>query len=158
MTQIIVELPPTAAGSATRVIDLDADSRSGDLQAAVRRILTGGLSTSQVMPVCYLPSGGAPLSLQASADADSWDCLLLTALESRSPVRLCAACVLPGGKTHGRLGNAGKVRGQTPFVAKATEEKSRRQKTGRAKKRELCSRRFGGQLELLPRGRPVQTA
>ncbi|KAI8803883.1 ribosomal protein S30-domain-containing protein, partial [Cladochytrium replicatum] len=44
------------------------------------------------------------------------------------------------GKVHGSLARAGKVKGQTPKVAKAEDKKKKR--TGRAKKRILYTRRF----------------
>lgn len=44
------------------------------------------------------------------------------------------------GKVHGGLARAGKVKGQTPKVAKDTEKK--KEKKGRAKKRILYNRRF----------------
>ncbi|PUU98811.1 hypothetical protein DCD76_18690 [Acinetobacter baumannii] len=43
-----------------------------------------------------------------------------------------------GGKVHGSLARAGKVRGQTPKVAKQEKKK----KTGRAKRRMQYNRRF----------------
>ncbi|KAF0697232.1 Aste57867_12060 [Aphanomyces stellatus] len=45
-----------------------------------------------------------------------------------------------GGKVHGSLSRAGKVKNQTPKVAK--KEDSKKQKTGRAKKRIQYNRRF----------------
>jgi len=47
---------------------------------------------------------------------------------------------LMGGKVHGSLARAGKVRGQTPKVAK--KEKKQKKKTGRAKRRIQYNRRF----------------
>ena len=44
------------------------------------------------------------------------------------------------GKVHGSLARAGKVRGQTPKVAKATDKPKK--KAGRAKKRIIYNRRF----------------
>merc|ERR1712070_1369851 len=46
---------------------------------------------------------------------------------------------LLGGKVHGSLARAGKVRGQTPKVAKQDKKKK---KTGRAKRRIQYNRRF----------------
>merc|ERR1712006_21283 len=46
---------------------------------------------------------------------------------------------LLGGKVHGSLARAGKVRGQTPKVAK---QDKRKKKTGRAKRRIQHNRRF----------------
>ena len=45
----------------------------------------------------------------------------------------------PAGKVHGSLARAGKVRGQTPKVAKGDKKKK---ETGRAKKRLQYNRRF----------------
>merc|ERR1719516_482925 len=47
---------------------------------------------------------------------------------------------LLGGKVHGSLARAGKVKGQTPKVDKQEKKKK---KTGRAKRRQQCKRRFG---------------
>jgi len=47
---------------------------------------------------------------------------------------------LPGGKVHGSLSRAGKVKKQTPKVAKAEDAKKR--KTGRAKRRQQYNSRF----------------
>ncbi|XP_067847962.1 FAU ubiquitin like and ribosomal protein S30 fusion a [Heptranchias perlo] len=46
---------------------------------------------------------------------------------------------LLGGKVHGSLARAGKVKGQTPKVAK---QEKRKKKTGRAKRRMQYNRRF----------------
>jgi small subunit ribosomal protein S30e len=46
---------------------------------------------------------------------------------------------VPGGKAHGSLARAGKVRGQTPKVDKQEKKKA---KTGRAKRRMQYNRRF----------------
>ena len=48
--------------------------------------------------------------------------------------------LLGGGKVHGSLARAGKVKGQTPKVAKADEQS--KEPRGRAKKRLQYSRRF----------------
>ncbi|XP_062045672.1 small ribosomal subunit protein eS30 [Lepus europaeus] len=45
-----------------------------------------------------------------------------------------------GSKVHGSLARAGKVRGQTPKVAK--QEKKKKTKTGRAKRRMQYNQRF----------------
>merc|ERR1712047_194635 len=44
-----------------------------------------------------------------------------------------------GGKVHGSLARAGKVKGQTP---KVDAEEKKKAKTGRAKRRMQCNRRF----------------
>ena len=46
---------------------------------------------------------------------------------------------LRGGKVHGSLARAGKVKGQTPKVEK---QEKRKKKTGRAKRRMLYNKRF----------------
>ncbi|XP_078401813.1 ubiquitin-like FUBI-ribosomal protein eS30 fusion protein [Cetorhinus maximus] len=51
---------------------------------------------------------------------------------------------LLGGKVHGSLARAGKVKGQTPKVAK---QEKRKKKTGRAKRRMQYNRRF---VNVLP--------
>ncbi|KAF8388865.1 hypothetical protein HHK36_025546 [Tetracentron sinense] len=53
--------------------------------------------------------------------------------------RLAVAAALPLGKVHGSLARAGKVRGQTPKVAKQDKKKKPR---GRAHKRMQYNRRF----------------
>eukprot|EP00076_Gallus_gallus_P035675 XP_025001213.1 ubiquitin-like protein fubi and ribosomal protein S30 isoform X2 [Gallus gallus] len=50
-----------------------------------------------------------------------------------------SGCPAAGGKVHGSLARAGKVRGQTPKVAKQEKKKK---KTGRAKRRMQYNRRF----------------
>ena len=45
-----------------------------------------------------------------------------------------------GGKVHGSLARAGKVKGQTPKVEK---QEAKKKKTGRAKRRQQYNRRFG---------------
>lgn len=53
---------------------------------------------------------------------------------------LVNVCVrLRGGKVHGSLARAGKVKGQTPKVEPAEKKKK---KTGRAKRRMLYNKRF----------------
>ncbi|KAG8564041.1 hypothetical protein GDO81_016304 [Engystomops pustulosus] len=72
---------------------------------------------------------GAPLSDEATL-IQSGVCELNT---------LEVAARLLGGKVHGSLARAGKVRGQTPKVAKQEKKKK---KTGRAKRRMQYNRRF----------------
>uniref|UniRef100_A0A8C0B5N9 FAU ubiquitin like and ribosomal protein S30 fusion n=1 Tax=Buteo japonicus TaxID=224669 RepID=A0A8C0B5N9_9AVES len=55
------------------------------------------------------------------------------------PTTLELSTRLLGGKVHGSLARAGKVRGQTPKVAKQEKKKK---KTGRAKRRMQYNRRF----------------
>ncbi|XP_060830883.1 ubiquitin-like FUBI-ribosomal protein eS30 fusion protein [Bombus pascuorum] len=57
---------------------------------------------------------------------------------------------LPGGKVHGSLARAGKVKAQTPKVEK--QEKSKK-KTGRAKRRIQYNRRFVNVVQTYSRRR-----
>ena len=76
--------------------------------------------------------------------------LVAPAPRARAAGHARAACAHPltarllaralAGKVHGSLARAGKVRGQTPKVAKATDKKKK--ETGRAKKRLQYNRRF----------------
>jgi len=73
--------------------------------------------------------GGAPLDNSALVSACASD-LSTIELEVR----------LHGGKVHGSLARAGKLKGQTPKVEKGAEKKKK--KTGRAKRRMQYNRRF----------------
>jgi small subunit ribosomal protein S30e len=61
----------------------------------------------------------------------------LCTLEDGCKVDICSR--LLGGKTHGSLARAGKVKGQTPKVEKAEKK---RKKCGRARRRILYQKRF----------------
>ena len=66
---------------------------------------------------------------------------LISELEGlRAGVTIDAAVGLPGGKVHGSLARAGKVKAQTPKVAAAEDKKKK--KNGRAKRRQQYNRRF----------------
>ncbi|XP_040267314.1 ubiquitin-like protein FUBI [Bufo bufo] len=64
---------------------------------------------------------------------------VLSACGVRAQSTLNVSARLLGGKVHGSLARAGKVRGQTPKVAKQEKKKK---KTGRAKRRMQYNRRF----------------
>ncbi|XP_044128119.1 ubiquitin-like protein FUBI [Bufo gargarizans] len=64
---------------------------------------------------------------------------VLSACGVREQSTLNVTARLLGGKVHGSLARAGKVRGQTPKVAKQEKKKK---KTGRAKRRMQYNRRF----------------
>ncbi|XP_063241079.1 ubiquitin-like FUBI-ribosomal protein eS30 fusion protein [Bacillus rossius redtenbacheri] len=70
--------------------------------------------------------GGSPLGEEA----------LVSGLQALS---LDLSVALKGGKVHGSLARAGKVKGQTPKVEKQDKKKK---KTGRAKRRIQYNRRF----------------
>uniref|UniRef100_A0A8C3PD47 FAU ubiquitin like and ribosomal protein S30 fusion n=3 Tax=Archelosauria TaxID=1329799 RepID=A0A8C3PD47_CHRPI len=87
-------------------------------------------------------------SLEGIASEDQVVLLGGTPLEDESLIGQCGisefttlevAARMLGGKVHGSLARAGKVRGQTPKVAKQEKKKK---KTGRAKRRMQYNRRF----------------
>lgn len=61
---------------------------------------------------------------------------------------------LRGGKVHGSLARAGKVKGQTPKVEKQEKKKK---KTGRAKRRMLYNKRFVNVVQSFGRRRGPNT-
>ncbi|XP_012784328.2 ubiquitin-like FUBI-ribosomal protein eS30 fusion protein [Ochotona princeps] len=87
-------------------------------------------------------------SLEGIAPEDQVVLLAGTPLEDDAVLAQCGVQALStlemagrmlGGKVHGSLARAGKVRGQTPKVAKQEKKKK---KTGRAKRRMRYNRRF----------------
>uniref|UniRef100_A0AC11DUK8 FAU ubiquitin like and ribosomal protein S30 fusion n=1 Tax=Ovis aries TaxID=9940 RepID=A0AC11DUK8_SHEEP len=78
-------------------------------------------------------------SLEGIAPEDQVLLLAGTPLEDEALSTLEVAGRMLGGKVHGSLARAGKVRGQTPKVAKQEKKKK---KTGRAKRRMQYNRRF----------------
>uniref|UniRef100_A0A8D0V1G6 Ubiquitin-like protein FUBI n=1 Tax=Sus scrofa TaxID=9823 RepID=A0A8D0V1G6_PIG len=87
-------------------------------------------------------------SLEGIAPEDQVLLLAGTPLEDKAILGQCGVEALStlevagrmlGGKVHGSLARAGKVRGQTPKVAKQEKKKK---KTGRAKRRMQYNRRF----------------
>ena len=87
-------------------------------------------------------------SLEGIAPEDQVLLLAGTPLEDEATLGQCGVEALStlevagrmlGGKVHGSLARAGKVRGQTPKVAKQEKKKK---KTGRAKRRMQYNRRF----------------
>uniref|UniRef100_A0A0K8TPN3 Putative ribosomal protein s30 isoform a n=1 Tax=Tabanus bromius TaxID=304241 RepID=A0A0K8TPN3_TABBR len=69
---------------------------------------------------------------------------------SLSSFELDVTCPLLGGKVHGSLARAGKVKGQTPKVEKQEKKKK---KTGRAKRRIQYNRRFVNSVQPFGRRR-----
>ncbi|RWS28582.1 ubiquitin-like protein FUBI [Leptotrombidium deliense] len=80
-------------------------------------------------------------------DDDAFDCL-----ENGDSVDVCVR--LLGGKVHGSLARAGKVKGQTPKVEK---QEKRKKKTGRAKRRMLYNKRFVNVVQTFGRRRGPNT-
>lgn len=74
------------------------------------------------------------------------DCLV----SSLGGIELDLTIPLLGGKVHGSLARAGKVKGQTPKAEKAEKKKK---KTGRAKRRIQFNRRFANIVQSFGRKR-----
>merc|ERR1712025_535617 len=58
---------------------------------------------------------------------------------------ICLGVRLLGGKVHGSLARAGKVKGQTP---KVEAEEKKKKKTGRAKRRDQYNKRFVNAVDI----------
>ncbi|XP_063979883.1 ubiquitin-like FUBI-ribosomal protein eS30 fusion protein [Diachasmimorpha longicaudata] len=107
-------------GQQTHVLDCQDTTTIADVK--VRLASLANVESTEFTLHC----GGAPVS-----DSTSVSELSSCVLELTVP--------LLGGKVHGSLARAGKVKGQTPKVEK--QEKSKK-KTGRAKRRIQYNRRF----------------
>lgn len=71
-------------------------------------------------------------------------------VSSLSNIELDFNIPMLGGKVHGSLARAGKVKGQTPKVEKQEKKKK---KTGRAKRRIQFNRRFANAIQQIGRRR-----
>lgn len=71
-------------------------------------------------------------------------------VSSLGSIELDLTVPLLGGKVHGSLARAGKVKGQTPKVEK---QEKRKKKTGRAKRRIQFNRRFANVVQAFGRRR-----
>lgn len=71
-------------------------------------------------------------------------------ISSLGSVELDLTVPMLGGKVHGSLARAGKVKGQTPKVEKQEKKKK---KTGRAKRRIQFNRRFANVVQAFGRRR-----
>nr|BAN20333.1 ribosomal protein S30 [Riptortus pedestris] len=109
---------------------------NGDESLAVIKERVSGL---EQVPheLTRLACGGVPLS----------DDILVSQLDSHN---LDLTVPLLGGKVHGSLARAGKVKGQTPKVEKMEKKKK---KTGRAKRRIQYNRRFVNVVQTFGRRR-----
>uniref|UniRef100_A0A8C3CW65 FAU ubiquitin like and ribosomal protein S30 fusion n=1 Tax=Cairina moschata TaxID=8855 RepID=A0A8C3CW65_CAIMO len=76
--------------------------------------------------------------MQLFVRAQSLHAIEVSGTETVAQIKVSPPTPLPG-KVHGSLARAGKVRGQTPKVAKQEKKKK---KTGRAKRRMQYNRRF----------------
>jgi small subunit ribosomal protein S30e len=86
------------------------------------------------------------LSLSCEGSVLTGDSLV----SSLSSIELDLTVPLLGGKVHGSLARAGKVKGQTPKVEKQEKKKK---KTGRAKRRIQYNRRFANVVQMFGRKR-----
>ena len=117
----------------THVVDICKDSLVSELLEVVSQ------ETHIPEESLSLFYGGSPLSSGLLADYG---------IGHESNVQVCGK--IPGGKVHGSLARAGKVKNATPKVEKQDKAKA---KTGRAKRREQYKRRFQQQVAKVG-GRP----
>merc|ERR1712227_531012 len=116
-------------GSKTHVLEVAPEANVAQLRAQLS--LLEGVDCEQLNLFC----SGSPLEDEVNVSA-----LKNLTVELTVP--------LLGGKVHGSLARAGKVRGQTPKV-EAQEKKKK--KTGRAKRRQQYNRRFVNVVETFGR-------
>ncbi|XP_045457086.1 ubiquitin-like protein FUBI [Melitaea cinxia] len=107
-------------GQSTRVLEVDGQESIGQIKE--RLCALSDIGDDELT----LSVSGAPLD----------DDLLVSELAA---LDLDLTVPLLGGKVHGSLARAGKVRGQTPKVEKQEKKKK---KTGRAKRRQQYNRRI----------------
>ncbi|KAL6472051.1 hypothetical protein MHYP_G00182390 [Metynnis hypsauchen] len=110
-------------GQSSHTVEVDGSETIAHIKAQVEAL--EGLSCDDQI----LTLRGIPLQDEALIDQSGIDEFSTIEVSSR----------LLGGKVHGSLARAGKVRGQTPKVDK---QEKRKKKTGRAKRRIQYNRRF----------------
>ncbi|KAM3965061.1 ribosomal protein S30 [Aphomia sociella] len=118
-------------GQSTHVIDVDGEESIGQIKDRLRTLAEFG-AEELTLSAC-----GTPLE----------DSCLVSELSS---TELDLTIPLLGGKVHGSLARAGKVKGQTPKVEKQQKKKK---KTGRAKRRIQYNRRFVNVVQTFGRRR-----
>ncbi|XP_053605005.1 ubiquitin-like FUBI-ribosomal protein eS30 fusion protein [Plodia interpunctella] len=118
-------------GQSTHVLDVNGEESIGQIKDRIRT-LAGVEAEELTLSLC-----GAPLE----------DACLVSELSS---TELDLTVPLLGGKVHGSLARAGKVKGQTPKVEKQQKKKK---KTGRAKRRIQYNRRFVNVVQTFGRRR-----
>ncbi|XP_059474587.1 ubiquitin-like FUBI-ribosomal protein eS30 fusion protein [Neocloeon triangulifer] len=106
-------------GLSTQVLEVSSDETVGQIRSRL-------LQAESVEGELLLSCEGVPLEDSLTAGS-----LLCPTLDANVSVK--------GGKVHGSLARAGKVKGQTPRVEKGEKKKK---KTGRAKRRIQYNRRF----------------
>ncbi|EGD78549.1 40S ribosomal protein S30 [Salpingoeca rosetta] len=107
----------------THVLDVDETTCVSDVRSFVESV--EGIPASEQ----YVTFAGRPL---VDGPLSAFDVTELATLNVAPRVR--------GGKVHGSLARAGKVKGQTPKVEK--QEDKKKAKTGRAKRRQQYNNRF----------------
>lgn len=114
------------------------------MQLLVRSENTHVLDVEPITTIGDVKNQVAVLENVSSADITLYSCSaplndndVVESLQSSIIEVLCGG--LLGGKVHGSLARAGKVKGQTPKVEKVEKKKK---KTGRAKRRIQYNRRF----------------
>ncbi|KAJ0183183.1 hypothetical protein K1T71_001159 [Dendrolimus kikuchii] len=118
-------------GQSTHVLDVEGQESVGQIKDRIRSLADLG-NEDLTLSLC-----GAPLE----------DACLVSELSSNE---LDLTVPLLGGKVHGSLARAGKVKGQTPKVEKQQKKKK---KTGRAKRRIQYNRRFVNVVQTFGRRR-----
>ncbi|XP_050071517.1 FAU ubiquitin-like and ribosomal protein S30 [Anopheles maculipalpis] len=118
-------------GLGTHVLDVQPDDNIAHVKALVAEL------ESVDACVLHLHCEGKPLAEDAT-------------VAQLSSVELDVTVNLLGGKVHGSLARAGKVKGQTPKVEKKEKKKK---KTGRAKRRIQYNRRFSSVVQAYGRRR-----
>ncbi|XP_059621654.1 ubiquitin-like FUBI-ribosomal protein eS30 fusion protein [Phlebotomus argentipes] len=128
-TRLIMQL--YIRGEKTHVLNVEISDTIGELKAKLAI-----LSSEECEDIC-LTCEGTPLTNDSLVSS-------LTSCE------LDLTLPLLGGKVHGSLARAGKVKGQTPKVDKQEKKKK---KTGRAKRRIQYNRRFVNVVQSFGRRR-----
>ncbi|XP_013173529.1 PREDICTED: ubiquitin-like protein FUBI [Papilio xuthus] len=118
-------------GQSTHVLDVHGQETIAQIKERIRDLASVG-DEDLTLSLC-----GAPLD----------DATLVSDLSS---AELDLTIPLLGGKVHGSLARAGKVKGQTPKVEKQQKKKK---KTGRAKRRIQYNRRFVNVVQTFGRRR-----
>ncbi|XP_041467824.1 ubiquitin-like protein FUBI isoform X1 [Lytechinus variegatus] len=107
----------------THTLEVTGEESVADLKAKIQE-LSGFSASEQVLSCC-----GTPLDDDLTLSQNGLLDLMTLELSGR----------LLGGKVHGSLARAGKVRGQTP---KVDPQEKKKKKVGRAKRRMQYNRRF----------------
>ncbi|XP_049286057.1 FAU ubiquitin-like and ribosomal protein S30 [Anopheles funestus] len=118
-------------GLNTHVLDVQQDDNIGHVKALLAELES--VDAQELHLFCE----GKPLAEDAT-------------VAQLTSVELDVTVSLLGGKVHGSLARAGKVKGQTPKVEK---KEKRKKKTGRAKRRIQYNRRFSSVVQAYGRRR-----